>query len=450
MDLLERGRARTRPADGGLGSRPEVSDGSGAPTARGKKPANYADDFRRWLASVARSKRSTWGRETSEFADEIGYRLAELGSKVGDPETGVELVASFLETADSVYSRCDDSNGDLQDVYEGDGVDLFVDYASRWNGKGEVARIAERIFLGDTHGGIGQALFGKAVEYLPRHEVRRMAERIEEAADRPGNEREIWRYCAGVETLARTLGEIGLFSRNRIRRSGKNPATAWVDIAEVCLAAGDAGRAVSWLMRVPGDDWEAGRRDGLLLDAYRVLGDTPKRTEVAWRIFKRDRCKDTFDDLIAVIGGDEREAVLSATAAEIFADPCFLVTDAVFLADMGRWDEVGEYLVLRTGQVDGKQYDLLLPLAEALAATGRPLAATVVYRALLESILRKARSKAYYYGARYLVTLGNLASEVPDWRGIESHEPWAEGLGRTHARKSAFWGAVRGRMERED
>lgn len=239
-ELLEKGRARKRSVDGGMRTRTEAADDTGAHSARERKPATFADDFRAWVASLERSKRSTWGCETSEFADEIGCRLAELDSKVDDPETGTKLVAAFLATSDSVYARCDDSNGDLQDVYEGDGVDLFVGYASRWNGKAEVARIAERIFFGDSHGGIGKAIFGKAAAFLSGIEVLRMAERVEEAAGRPGNEREMWRLCAGVETLARTLGEIDIFARNRIRRAGRNPSAAFVDIADVCLEAGDA------------------------------------------------------------------------------------------------------------------------------------------------------------------------------------------------------------------
>lgn len=449
-ELLEKGRARKLSSDGGMRTRTKAVNDLGAPPARERKPTTFADEFRVWVASLERSKRSTWGRETAEFADEIGCRLAELDSKVDDPETGTKLVAAFLATSESVYARCDDSNGDLQDVYEGDGAELFVGYASRWNGKDEVARLAERIFFGDSHGGIGQAIFGKAVAFLPGSDVLRMAERVEEAAGRPGNEREMWRLCAGVETLARTLGEIDIFARNRIRRAGKNPSAAFVDIAEVCLEAGDAGRALSWLTRVPGDGWESCRRDELLLDAYRVLGDVSKQTEVAWRIFKRDRCRDAFDGLIAVIGDGEREAVLSAEAVGILADPQFVVTDAVFLADTGRWDDAEDYLVTRAGQVDGGHYSLLQPLAEALISASRPLAATVVYRALLESILRKARSKAYYYGAQYLVVLGDLAAEVADWRGIKSHEPWAEALGRTHSRKSAFWAAVREQMDKDE
>ncbi len=93
-ELLAKGCARKRSADG-----------SGATPARDRRPANDADGFRAWVASLARSKRSTWGRETAEFADEIGCRLAELASKIDDPATGTELVAVFLETADSVLDR---------------------------------------------------------------------------------------------------------------------------------------------------------------------------------------------------------------------------------------------------------------------------------------------------------------------------------------------------------
>src|SRR3989304_7535704 len=84
-------------------------------------------------------------------------------------------------------------------------------------------------------------------------------------------------------------------------------------------------------------------------------------------------------------------------------------SDAAVLIEMGRMDEAEPYLLDRIDQLNGDFYGSLLPLAEAMEADGRPLPATVLYRALLDSILRRAQTKTYQHGVRYLKKLDRLA-----------------------------------------
>lgn len=58
-------------------------------------------------------------------------------------------------------------------------------------------------------------------------------------------------------------------------------------------------------------------------------------------------------------------------------------------------------------------------IAEGLAREGgRFLRASVVYRALLESILARAQTRYYHHGVRYLKKLHMLSAAIEDWRGI--------------------------------
>ena len=83
----------------------------------------------------------------------------------------------------------------------------------------------------------------------------------------------------------------------------------------------------------------------------------------------------------------------------------------------------------------------LLPLARSLEQ-GQPLAASIVYRALLESILDRAQSKAYPHAARYLGRLGTLAKKIRAWSPIAPHETYLQILRAGHDRKRAFWDQV--------
>jgi hypothetical protein len=74
-----------------------------------------------------------------------------------------------------------------------------------------------------------------------------------------------------------------------------------------------------------------------------------------------------------------------------------------------------------------------------MEAAGRRLCASIIYRALLDSILHQAQSKAYTHGAHYLKTLDRLATFVSDWRGFESHGICLENLRQWHGRKRSLW-----------
>ena len=59
--------------------------------------------------------------------------LKAAARQVDDPLTGIELVAAFYEADSTVFEMCDDSNGNIGDVFRYDAKELFVDYAIRCN-----------------------------------------------------------------------------------------------------------------------------------------------------------------------------------------------------------------------------------------------------------------------------------------------------------------------------
>jgi hypothetical protein len=83
-----------------------------------------------------------------------------------------------------------------------------------------------------------------------------------------------------------------------------------------------------------------------------------------------------------------------------------------------------------------------VPAAEALEEA-YPAAATVLYRALINDILARARSPAYGHAARYLTKLASLADQVDTWEDIPDHVAYHASLKQAHGRKAAFWSLVR-------
>jgi hypothetical protein len=96
-------------------------------------------------------------------------------------------------------------------------------------------------------------------------------------------------------------------------------------------------------------------------------------------------------------------------------------------------------IVDRADELDGRSYGMLTSLVATAKASGCLLAATLIWRALLDAILARAYAKAYGHAARYLHELRAVASDIGDYRGHPTHEIYEQSLRMAHGRKASFW-----------
>lgn len=126
----------------------------------------------------------------------------------------------------------------------------------------------------------------------------------------------------------------------------------------------------------------------------------------------------------------------------------FQLTDLRFLVDARLFEHAERYLLNRADQIDGGQYYSLLSLAELLLFNDRLLASTLLYRKLLESILRRGYSKAYGYGVEYLCILDDLDMRIGEWGGLEEHSAFKTTLQEEYRLKRSFWAQYTHEQER--
>ena len=403
-------------------------------------PAENLARFTARLRSLTSSGRYISWRGAAEFARQLEGLLRDLQAAVDDPRTGCELVAAFYRADRRILGHCDDSSGHIGGVFRFEARDLFVSYARRCADKDWLVRLVLELNQADDYG-VRDALIDCAAEYLPEESVRKLIAAFEHAAEEAADEyvRRHWLYR--IESLARQIGDAGLFEAVRLAAWGVPPSpAACLDIAQVHLECGDAETALRWLNKVPEDSaFRNDKRDELLFEAYGRLGQEDEQKRVARRIFRAYRSERTLERLLSLLGSEQREAVIREETALILADEALSLTDAAFLVDVGRIDEAARYLLDRSGKLDGSQYDRMLPLARAMEDGGRLLAASVLYRALLDAILDRGYSKAYHHAARYLRTLDRLAEGISDWERLDGHEAYMRQIRQRHGRKSSFW-----------
>ncbi len=402
-------------------------------------PKENVQRFKKKLSDLKHSRRFIDWRGAAGFSRELEMLLQDLKSGVDDPFTGVELVAAFYEADNTIFEMCDDSSGNIGDVFRYDAKELFVNYAKRCEDKQIIADIILKVNKKDSYG-IRDTLIDCAGECLAESVIRAMIATLQKWADKEKDEYGKRHHLMLIESLARQIKDAELFEKTRIASWGKLPTAALIDIARVYLESGDVETAHSWLKKIPeGETYQEYERDKLLEDIYKQQGDSEKLTELLYRKFSAYHSTDTLKALLDVIGHDKRDNVINNAVEQILKAERLRESDAEFLISIGKIEEAEDYLLGRADQLDGNHYGSLLSLAEAMAAENRHLVTSLMYRSLLISILERGYTKAYPHGIRYLKKLDKLATSVADWKEFNHHEAFKAQIIEAHGRKRSFW-----------
>lgn len=401
--------------------------------------------YKQKLAGLKRRRRFILWRESADFANELETLLGDLKSAVEDPQTGVELIAAFYRADAAIFEKCDDSSGIIGNVFCLEAKNLFISYASKCQDKEWVSALVFDLVSDDNYG-VRDILVDHANEYLPEDAIRDLIDKFQEAAAKKQDDFKKRHWLNQVESLARQIKDAPLFEKTRLVSWGELNAAACIDIARIYLESEDEKTALSRLQGVPAEEigFRVDEYDNLLFDIYSKTGDTEELVEVAWRIFRRHRSAKTFSKLLSVIGEDKRDTIIEDEAKRILADKSLSLSDAAFLIGVDRLDMAEIYLLDRSAQLNGDFYGDLLSLAKAMESDGRWLCASIVYRALLGSILDRAYSKAYGHGVRYLKSLDRISESVLNWSDFDDHEAYLEKLRQQHGRKRSFWSRYEG------
>ena len=397
--------------------------------------------FRRRLAGLKRRKRFVGWRESSRFARELTMMLHGLRSSINDPLIGIELMAAFMRTDEAIFENCDDSSGHVGSVFRYEATDLFFEYAATCTDQKGIGQLILDLAEEDEYGVRG-ALIDRAGDCLPEDIIRWMISEIEQRCNDSDGASRQRPHLIMIESLAQQIGDAKLFEGARLASRQRPSAASFIDIAKVYLQSGDIDAAQSWVDRVAEHEVTAFRsydRNALILEIARARGDQGQVAALLHEEFRRYRCTDTFEDLLTVIGEDKRDELIRNEIALIKEDRNLCLSDVAFLMAVGKIDEAEEYLIERASQLDGDLYAHLLPLAKRMESEDRNLAATLLYRSLLVSILDRSYNRAYGHGVRYLNTLDELALGISDWRDFDDDEEFKTWVREKHGRKKSFW-----------
>ena len=349
------------------------------------------------------------------FAGQLEQILEDLKFGITDPCIGLELVAEFFETDSSVFNTTDD-DGIIGDVYLGPAKDLFIEFASSCQDKEKIASLLIHLYVNDNYGARESLLhnitdsFDKSVLALLQKQLKTMI----------ANEHEDKKKKA-YTSLLRSISEQGraakLFEDALLGKQVELSTSAILKVSQTLLERDEVEAAHAWIGKIPQDTASYSYEvEKILKEIYARQGDSESLIGLYYRNFKVLRTLSTFQELLKVTGEEKREEILAQELALICENPRFDSYNAQFLADVGMIDELEAYVFARVEQLDGGAYYSLPEVAEALVEHARYLAATLIYRCLLDSMMERAYAKSYHHGVDYLHAMDKF---FPPDQGLE-------------------------------
>jgi hypothetical protein len=402
-------------------------------------PKENIQRFKRKLSALKRSKKFIDWRSTAKFCQDLKGLLHNLELGVDDPLTGIKLIAAFYESSNLILERCDDSHGNIDDVFRFDAKALFVKYASLCSEKEKIADIILSIIEKDEFG-IRSILLDCCSEFLPEQIIRKMISTLQEQIDTKSEEYENYTLLISIQSLARQVKDAELLKSLYLTLWGELSASDVIDIAQVYVKRGDAKTALSILNEIPeNQNTYAHEQEKLLLEIYKQLGDTDNLTTILQQKFSSYRSLDNLNELLDLAGHNKKEQIINDEIIKIEKSSLLNESNIKFMLAINKIEQAEQYLIRRADQLNGYNYTTLPSLAKDMEKHHCFLGASLIYRSLLISILERAYTKAYTYGARYLKKLDQLAETISDWKQVHHHETFKSQLIETHGKKRSFW-----------
>jgi hypothetical protein len=431
-------------------------------------PQDAAADIRKRMAAIRRARtfisrkaQHSLGRELTDMIGVIETRIAG-----GAPDTAFDLFWALLHLAPSIHERTDDSYGTIGAVMD-DAMQAIARLAPRLTRDPEA--LADIVYDALSDNGYGQVdhAIPALAEALGETGLTRLRTCAEAARDAPLTEADLARYAfvadpARQADLARSNRDLTLKIILQDVADLQGDVDAWLarytpeqltfhtivpEAAARLLAARRAPEALALvegcMARQEGDRWfDTPDLDAAHFDCLEALGRVDALRAALRARFEARLCVPTLRRLLAHLPDFEDDEALHEAKARVLAHPD-IVTALAFCLTWPDTRLAGRLVLARAGDLDGDPYEILTPMADALAPE-HPLAAVLIWRSMIRFALERARSGRYGHAARHLAACAAADAQIADYGDHPDHAGFVTALRAAHGRKSGFWSRVGG------
>ena len=397
-----------------------------------------------------------------DFANDLDLQRGMIADRVTQtrPDLALDRMWRFMDLAEPVINRVDDSNGTIGDVFR-TACDDLGEIAAKANP--DPVQLADRVFtaISANDYGVFDGIIETMLPALGKAGTTHLKTRLTSALSDRSQKRDghDWREGAlrrALQDIADGEADVDGYIALVPVEDRSRPRIA-ADIGRRLLAANRAPEALAILesarqnqgtvpsghgIGVPLRESLAGDWEDAYIAALDALGQSDQAQELRWAAFE-ERLSAThlraylkklpdFDDVEA-----EEWAMEHAIGYRSFS------VALAFFAEWPTHARAAQLALSRSSEIDGNLYYLLDPAAQAIEGK-HPLAATLLRRAMIDDTLNRAKSTRYKHAARHLLECRSLAANILDYRTCETHDAFAERLQAKHGRKIGFWSLVSG------
>ncbi|MEP1201636.1 DUF6880 family protein [Tateyamaria sp.] len=429
-------------------------------------PTELARDVRKRLVSLRKSTSFVGWRKRKSLIKDLNTQVDMITEKIAPeaPTEAFDLLWQFIELAPSVYERVDDSRGDVGDVFRA-AVLRFEDIGPRavldptalasrvWdalrdNGYGEFDGIIG--LLAPTLGEEGLQALKRLVEAygeMPAEESPDYHEALlflrdlrSDSGDYASDQKDrLIKIC--LQEIAEAQGDTAAYIAQYSERDLERPDIA-AEVAQLLLSQGQANDALKTLTgadlagRALGqEDWDAAYTTCLI-----ALDRVDEVQTHRWERFNKSLNPDLLREYLKVLPDfDDIEAEDKAKAKALDFEDLHLAL--IFFLDWPDLPCAARLIETRSEELDGDLYLILTPAAEALRER-YPLAAVLLWRAMIDYSLNEGRSTRYGHAADHLMDCASVDDEIGDYGAFAPHLSYLADLHSRHERKTSFWQKV--------
>lgn len=424
--------------------------------------ADLAHEVRKRLASLRKSNSFVGWRKRKSLILDLDTQVAMITDKIApeDPTTAFYLLWQFIEIAPSIYERVDDRRGDIGDVFR-TAIGQFKGIAPR--AVVDVDTLAAQIWTAVVDNGYGEwdgiitlmapTLGATGLAKLKAHIDNYCAAPLEQDEEdheairflrelRGGSNYAAERKASFVkkclQEIAAAAGDtnayIAQYSDADLKRKEISS-----EIAMLLLADGDAQAAFDVLLGADQDDRSVGQEawDDAMIVSLTALGRRDDAQAHRWASFMstlnarhlRGYLKGLPDFEDVESEDRAKQHALKFPEASTALEFCLHWPDLLTAAEL---------VTTRIDEFEGDDYLLLTSAADALRLR-HPLAAVLLWRAMINDTLWQGRTTRYGHGADHLMDCASLDAEIVDYGRYPSHESYVQSLRNRHDRKTSFW-----------
>ena len=412
------------------------------------------------LAALRSARSFVDWQQRRDFVKSLDLQRTMIVDRVAQThaDLALDLMWRFMDLANPVLNRVDDSNGSVGDVFRAACRDLGAIAA---NAKPDPVNLADRVFAAVQANDFGvfdglatvmlPALGEAGATHLKKRLTKVLRDRSAKAVDR---DHQALVARLALQALADGRSDVDAYIALVPLEERRLPFQA-AEIGRRLLAAGRAAEALAVLEQakpkrtaakgVPDDDelylighsaddeWEE-----TYIEALEATGKKDEAQRLRWAAFEERLSADRmraylrrlpdFDDVEFEERGMKHALGFASFAAALG-----------FFVEWPNQAQAAQLVLTRTSEINGNLYYLLDPAAQ-LIESKHPLAATLLRRAMIEDTLNGAKSTRYKHAARHLLECQSLAAGIRDFAGFETHEAFVSRLRTQHGRKTGSGG----------